>query len=114
LNSAARKKFVDALAKDGKAVWANDPSSSSRAVNFWKPLDAWCDDLVDWAIENGLEGSIVTVDEVVGGGGRSGGSKSFEGAPTEFVQVVANELERREKGAFIPKQGEDDAGIKFF
>ena len=110
----ARRRFVDALAADGAAAWLDgDPGPKSRCLVFWRSLDDWCDELQRWAATSGLEGQIVTAHEVTGGG-ETEGPPAFEGAPAEFVASVGARLEQRDKGAYVPEQGEDDAGIKFF
>ena len=110
----ARRRFVDALVLDGAAVWLDgDPGPKSKCLVFWRSPDDWCDELQGLAAASGLEGQIVTAHEVTGGG-ETGGQPALEGAPAEFVASVAARLEQREKGAFVPARGEDDAGIKFF
>ena len=110
----ARRLFVDALAADGAATWLDgDPGPKSRCLVFWRSRDAWCDELCAWAAQSGLEGQIVTLHEVAGGA-NTGGPPALEGAPFEFLASVAARLEQRDKGAFVPERGEDDAGIKFF
>jgi hypothetical protein len=110
----ARRLFVDALVLDGAAAWLDgDPGPKSKCLVFWRSQDAWCDELCLWAAQSGLEGQIVTLHEVAGGA-NTGGPPALEGAPFEFLANVAARLEQRDKGAFVPERGEDDAGIKFF
>lgn len=110
----ARRRFVDGLQTDGAAAWLDgDPGPKSRALVFWRSPDDWCDELIDWAAQSGLEGQIVTTHEATGGR-ETGGPPALEGAPAEFVAFVAARLEQKGKGAFVPARGEDDAGIKFF
>ena len=110
----ARRLFVDALVLDGAAAWLDgDPGPKSKCLVFWRSQDAWCDELCLWASSSGLEGQIVTLHEVAGGA-NTGGPPALEGAPFEFLANVAARLEQRDKGAFVPERGEDDAGIKFF
>ena len=110
----ARRRFVDGLQTDGAAAWLDgDPGPKSRALVFWRSPDDWCDELIDWAAQSGLEGQIVTTH------GRRAGAKPGTAGARGRARRVSWRLSRRvwnrrERGAFVPARGEDDAGIKFF
>ena len=51
---------------------------------------------------------------VGGGRGRSRGPDRFRAPRPELVERAARALEEAGKAAYIPGEGGDDAGIKFF
>lgn len=111
LPSEAKRLFIDALVNDNAALWLDDSGPKSKCLVLWKSLDSWCDELVEWSANNGLEGQIVTVDEVTQS---ATGPSGFKQAPIELIKSVSIVLEKRGKGVFIESSGADDAGIKLF
>ena len=53
---------------------------------------------------------MASEEDVVG----PGGPDRFRGAASELVERAARALEEAGKAAYIPGEGGDDAGIKFF
>jgi len=105
----ARRAMVDALVADGAAEWL-DHSKRTRCLVLWRSIGAWADILWEWAAAYGLQGQVASEEDVVG----PGGPDRFRGAASELVERAARALEEGGKAAYIPGEGGDDAGIKFF
>ena len=54
--------FLDDLVKAGSALWFD--KSQRSALVLWRSIAEWADTIYAWARENGLEDSVVTVDEM--------------------------------------------------
>ena len=105
----ARRAMVDALVADGAAEWLDHPTRT-RCLVLWRSIGAWADILWEWAAAYGLQGQVASEEDVVG----PGGPERFRGAGSELVERAARALEEAGKAAYIPGEGGDDAGIKFF
>lgn len=54
--------FLDDLVKAGSALWFD--KSQRSALVLWRSIPEWADAIYSWARSNGLEDSVVTVDEM--------------------------------------------------
>mmetsp|Transcript_17891 Transcript_17891/g.42004 ORF Transcript_17891/g.42004 Transcript_17891/m.42004 type:complete len:188 (-) Transcript_17891:243-806(-) len=111
----ARKALAKHLVETGAAAWADDDGNggkprSERLLIFWRSPSAWADQLLNWAQEMGLIGSVETVQSLIDGEAAEG--REFFGAPRELIMVALQELSRRGR-ATIFRGGSGSEGVKF-
>ncbi|CAE7517995.1 vps25 [Symbiodinium sp. CCMP2456] len=87
----ARKALAKHLVETGAAAWADDGKGGSqprseRLLIFWRSPSAWADQLLNWAQEMGLIGSVETVQSLMDGEAAEG--QEFFGAPRELIMVA--------------------------
>ena len=69
LSRDVKLQLVDDLVKQGSALWFD--RSQRSALVLWRPVAEWADVIYGWARGNGLEDSVVTVEEMQVGAWRN-------------------------------------------
>lgn len=105
-----RAAVLGDLVTSGQGRWLGP--DRRRLLVLWKSPGAWAETLFGWARQSGLEGSVVSFEELVAGDEVRG--SPIEGLPRELLRLAIKVLEDAGK-AKVFKGGEgDDIGVKFF
>ncbi|ONK69834.1 uncharacterized protein A4U43_C05F27220 [Asparagus officinalis] len=109
LNHEARGVFLSALVSEGRAEWMD--KSHKKCLILWLRIQDWADHIIKFVKDNGLEDSVVTVEDI-----RSG----FESRGTELAGIdrgvlmrALRLLEQKGKAAIFKGSSSDDEGVKF-
>ncbi|PRW58242.1 Vacuolar sorting-associated 25 [Chlorella sorokiniana] len=102
--------FLDDLVKAGSALWFD--KSQRSALVLWRSIAEWADAIYTWARANGLEDSVVTVDEMQTGVYVAG--TELEGLHREVLVRAVRHLEQQGRAKLFKGAAGDDEGIKFF
>ncbi|CAJ1364104.1 unnamed protein product [Effrenium voratum] len=108
LPSEARRAVAEHLVASGAAQWAGE--KEDRLLVLWRSVSAWADLIFQWATENGLIGSVETVQSLMDGEAAEG--QEFYGAPRELIMAALQELSRRGR-ATIFRGSSGSEGVKF-
>lgn len=110
LNSEARTTVLHVLVKQGNGLWLS--KSQNQCLILWKKLPEWAAALHEWAISNGMQDAVTSVEEIIAGEDTHG--TDFEGMPKELLLEAVKILEQQRKAKLFKGTSADDIGIKFF
>ena len=103
------KAIGDSLFKTNQVQWI----SETRFIFMSKPLDAYADELYQWADQSGSLNTIETLFHIM----ENSKGFSFNGAPEQLIISALKRLESRGKCSIIKSKANDGAehiGVKFF
>ncbi|CAK9067412.1 unnamed protein product [Durusdinium trenchii] len=109
LPSEARKVLAEHLVQQQAALWA-DEAAKERLLVLWRSVAGWADLILQWAAENGLMGSVETVQSLMDGEAAEG--QEFYGAPRELIMAALQELVRRNRATLF-RGSSGSEGVKF-
>lgn len=104
-----RRAVLEHLASSGVGQWL-DPEHR-RLLVLWRSPSAWADEIDAWARAAGLEGSVVSFEELLGGDEVVGAS--FEGMPRPLLKESLAILEKKGRARMFKGGDGDDVGVKF-
>ncbi|KAK8949098.1 Vacuolar protein sorting-associated protein 25 [Platanthera zijinensis] len=109
LSHESREVFLSALVSEGRAEWID--KNHRKCLVLWLRIQDWADHLINFVRENGLEDSVMTVEDI-----RSG----IESRGTELAGIdrgvlirALKLLEQKGKAAIFKGSSTDDEGVKF-
>ncbi|CAK9067410.1 unnamed protein product [Durusdinium trenchii] len=105
----ARKVLAEHLVQQQAALWA-DEAAKERLLVLWRSVAGWADLILQWAAENGLMGSVETVQSLMDGEAAEG--QEFYGAPRELIMAALQELVRRNRATLF-RGSSGSEGVKF-
>ncbi|PWA45837.1 E2F/DP family protein [Artemisia annua] len=109
LNHEAREAFLSALVSDGRAEWMD--KNRRQCLILWHRIKDWADLILNFVKENGLEDSVMTVDEIRTGIESRG--TDIHGMDRTVLLRALKLLENKGKLAIFKGTSADDEGVKF-
>ncbi|CAK7345722.1 unnamed protein product [Dovyalis caffra] len=109
LSHEAREAFLSALVSEGRAEWLD--KGHRKCLILWHRIQDWADILVHFVRDNGLEDSVMTVEEIRTGIESRG--TELHGIERTILMRVLKLLEHKGKLAIFKGTSADDEGVKF-
>lgn len=109
LSHEAREAFVSALVSDGRAEWLD--KGHRKCLILWHRIQDWSDIIINFVKENGLEDSVMTVEEIRSGIESRG--TELHGLDRTILMRALKLLENKGKLAIFKGTSADDEGVKF-
>ncbi|TMX00278.1 hypothetical protein EJD97_001079 [Solanum chilense] len=109
LSHEAREAFLSALVSDGRAEWID--KGHRKCLVLWHRIQDWADLIVNFVKENGLEDSVMTVEEIRSGVESRG--TELHGIDRTVLMRALKVLEHKGKLAIFKGTSADDEGVKF-
>ncbi|KAF3449617.1 hypothetical protein FNV43_RR10348 [Rhamnella rubrinervis] len=109
LSHEAREAFISALVSEGRAEWLD--KGHRKCLILWHRIQEWADVILNFVKENGLEDSVMTVEEIRSGIESRG--TELNGIDRTVLMRALKHLEHKGKLAIFKGTSTDDEGIKF-
>ncbi|KAL5541047.1 hypothetical protein UlMin_042620 [Ulmus minor] len=109
LNHEAREAFLSALVSEGRAEWLD--KGHRKCLILWHRIQEWAEIILNFVKDNGLEDSVMTVEEIRTGT-ESRGTELQDIDRTILVRALKI-LEQKGKLALFKGSSADDEGVKF-
>nr|XP_043606921.1 vacuolar protein sorting-associated protein 25 [Erigeron canadensis]XP_043606931.1 vacuolar protein sorting-associated protein 25 [Erigeron canadensis] len=109
LNYEAREAFLSAIVLDGRAEWMD--KNHRQCLILWHRIKDWADIILNFVKENGLEDSVMTVEEIRTGIESRG--TDIHGMDRTVLMRALKLLENKGKLAIFKGTSADDEGVKF-
>ncbi|XP_055820991.1 vacuolar protein sorting-associated protein 25 isoform X2 [Solanum dulcamara] len=109
LSHEAREAFLSALVSDGRAEWMD--KGHRKCLVLWHRIQDWADLIINFVKENGLEDSVMTVEEIRSGVESRG--TELHGIDRTVLMRALKLLEHKGKLAIFKGTSADDEGVKF-
>ncbi|ESQ43581.1 hypothetical protein EUTSA_v10015765mg, partial [Eutrema salsugineum] len=109
LSHEARETFLSAIVGEGSAEWLD--KGHRKCLILWHRIQDWADIILHFVKENGLEDSLMTVEEIRSGT-ESHGTK-LQGIDRTILMRTLKLLENKGKLALFKRTSADDEGVKF-
>ncbi|KAF3447699.1 hypothetical protein FNV43_RR08402 [Rhamnella rubrinervis] len=109
LSHEAREAFISALVSEGRAEWLD--KGHRKCLILWHRIQEWADIILNFVKENGLEDSVMTVEEIRSGIESRG--TELNGIDRTVLMQALKHLEHKGKLAIFKGTSTDDEGIKF-
>lgn len=109
LSHEAKEAFLSAIVSDGRAEWMD--KSHRRCLILWHRIQDWADIILCFVKENGLEDSVMTVEEIRSGVESRG--TDIHGMDRTVLMRALKLLENKGKLAIFKGTSTDDEGVKF-
>ncbi|GKA98960.1 vacuolar protein sorting-associated protein 25 [Tanacetum coccineum] len=109
LNHEAREAFLSALVSDGRAEWMD--KNRRQCLILWHRIKDWADLILNFVKENGLEDSVMTVDEIRTGIESRG--TDIHGMDRTVLLRALKLLENKGKLAIFKGTSADDEGVNY-
>ncbi|CAK9232334.1 unnamed protein product [Sphagnum jensenii] len=109
LTYEAREVFLGALVSEGKAEWMD--KGHRRCLILWRRIQDWAELLLSFVRENGMEDSVMTLEEIMSGDETRG--TELAGIDRGVLIRAIKILEQKGKAAMFKGQATDDDGVKF-
>ncbi|KAA8525825.1 hypothetical protein F0562_007680 [Nyssa sinensis] len=109
LSHEARGAFLSALVSDGRAEWME--KGHRKCLILWHRIQDWADLILRFVKENGLEDSVMTVEEIRSGPESQG--TELHGMDRTVLMRALKLLEHKGKLAIFKGTSADDEGVKF-
>ncbi|KAI3729191.1 hypothetical protein L6452_17844 [Arctium lappa] len=109
LNHEARVAFLSAIVSDGRAEWMD--KGHRRCLILWHRIQDWADIILRFVKDNGLEDSVMTVEEIRSGIESRG--TDIHGMDRTVLMRALKLLENKGKLAIFKGTSTDDEGVKF-
>ncbi|GER54954.1 vacuolar protein sorting-associated protein [Striga asiatica] len=109
LSHEAREAFMSALVAEGRAEWLD--KSHRKCLILWHRIQDWADLIIRFVQDNGLEDSVMTVEEIRSGVESRG--TELHGVDRTILMRALKHLEHKGKLAIFKGTSSDDEGIKF-
>ncbi|KAA8521193.1 hypothetical protein F0562_011872 [Nyssa sinensis] len=105
----AREAFLSALVSDGRAEWMD--KGHRKCLILWHRIQDWADLILSFVKENGLEDSVMTVEEIRSGPESQG--TELHGMDRTVLMRALKLLEHKGKLAIFKGTPADEEGVKF-
>lgn len=109
LSHEAKEAFLSAIVSDGRAEWMD--KSHRRCLVLWHRIQDWAELILRFVRENGLEDSVMTVEEIRLGTESRG--TELHGMDRTVLMRALKLLEHKGKLAIFKGTLADDEGVKF-
>ncbi|KAK6923125.1 ESCRT-II complex, Vps25 subunit [Dillenia turbinata] len=109
LNHEARQAFLSALVSEGRAEWMH--KGHRKCLILWHRIQDWADSIVQFVKDNGLEDTVMTVEEIRSGVESRG--TELHGIDRTILMRALKLLENKGKLVIFKGSSADDEGIKF-
>ncbi|GLT80620.1 hypothetical protein SLA2020_520510 [Shorea laevis] len=109
LSHEAREAFLSALVSDGRAEWLD--KGRRKCLILWHRIQDWAEIIINFVKENGLEDSVMTVEEIRSGIESRG--TELHGLDRIILMRALKLLEHKGKLAIFKGTTADDEGVKF-
>lgn len=109
LSHEARGTFLSALVSDGRAEWID--KGHRKCLILWHRIQDWADLILRFVVENGLESSVMTVEEIRTGIESRG--TDLHGMDRTVLLRALKLLENKGKLVIFKGTSADDEGVKF-
>jgi ESCRT-II complex subunit VPS25 len=109
LSHEAREVFLSALVSEGRAEWMD--KGHRKCLVLWHRIQDWADLVLRFVKDNGLEDSVMTVEEIRSGI-ESRGTELY-GIDRTVLMRALKLLEHKGKLAIFKGTSADDEGVKF-
>ncbi|KAL5764861.1 hypothetical protein ACOSQ2_017455 [Xanthoceras sorbifolium] len=109
LSNEAREAFLSALVSEGRAEWLD--KGHRKCLILWHRVQDWADIILQFVKENGLEDSVMTVEEIRSGIESRG--TELHGMDRTVLMRALKVLENKGKLAVFKGTSADDEGVKF-
>ncbi|KAL3738664.1 hypothetical protein ACJRO7_020097 [Eucalyptus globulus] len=117
LTHEAREAFLAAIVSEGRAEWLD--KGHRKCLILWHCIQDWADIILNFVKDNGLEDSVMTVEEIrTGPESRGDSGVSFflldlQGVDRVILMRALKLLEHKGKLVIFKGTSADDDGIKF-
>ncbi|GMP95369.1 hypothetical protein CsSME_00044445 [Camellia sinensis var. sinensis] len=109
LSHEAREVFLSALVSEGRAEWVD--KGHRKCLILWHRIQDWADLILRFVKDNGLEDSVMTIEEIRSGT-ESRGTELHEIDRTVLMRALKL-LEHKGKLTIFKGTSADDEGVKF-
>ncbi|RWR84359.1 vacuolar protein sorting-associated protein 25-like protein [Cinnamomum micranthum f. kanehirae] len=109
LSHEARQVFLSALVSEGRAEWMD--KGHKKCLILWLRIQDWADCILNFVKENGLEDSVMTVEEIRSGIESRG--TELAGIDRTVLTRALRLLEQKGKATIFKGTSADDEGVKF-
>lgn len=109
LSHEARGAFLSALVLEGRAEWMD--KGRRKCLILWHRIQDWADCILRFVKDNGLEDSVMTVEEIRSGIESRG--TELHGMDRTILMRALKLLENKGKLAIFKGTSTDDEGVKF-
>ncbi|KAH9605914.1 hypothetical protein KSS87_010239 [Heliosperma pusillum] len=109
LSHEAREAFLSALVAEGHAAWMD--KGHRRCLVLWHRIQDWAEIIFHFVRDNGLEDSVMTVEELRTGVESQG--TELHGMDRTVLMRALKLLENKGKLAIFKGSSTDDEGVKF-
>ncbi|GFZ08712.1 E2F/DP family winged-helix DNA-binding domain-containing protein [Actinidia rufa] len=109
LSHEARDVFLSALVSDGRAEWMD--KGHRKCLILWHRIQDWSDLILRFVKDNGLEDSVMTVEEIRSGTESRG--TELHGIDRTVLMRALKLLEHKGKLTIFKGTSADDEGVKF-
>ncbi|XP_057977392.1 vacuolar protein sorting-associated protein 25 isoform X3 [Malania oleifera] len=109
LSHEAREAFLSALVSEGRAEWMD--KGHRKCLILWHRIQDWADTILCFVKDNGLEDSVMTVEEIRSGTESRG--TELHGMDRTVLMRALRLLEHKGRLAIFKGTSADDEGVKF-
>ncbi|CAH2078575.1 unnamed protein product [Thlaspi arvense] len=109
LSHEARETFLSGIVGEGRAEWLD--KGHRKCLILWHRIQDWADIILQFVRENGLEDSVMTVEEIRSGTESHG--TELQGIDRTILMRALKLLENKGKLALFKGTSADDEGVKF-
>ncbi|XP_020578050.1 vacuolar protein sorting-associated protein 25 isoform X3 [Phalaenopsis equestris] len=109
LSHESRELFLSALVSEGRAEWMD--KSHKKCLILWLRIPDWADYIINFVKQNGLEDSVMTVEDIRTGIESRG--TELAGIDRVVLMRALKLLEQKGKAAIFKGSSTDDEGVKF-
>lgn len=109
LSHEAREAFLSALVSEGRAEWMD--KGHRKCLILWHRIQEWAGIILNFVKDNGLEDSVMTVEEIRSGIESRG--TDLHGVDRTILMRALKLLEQKGKLALFKGSSADDEGVKF-
>ncbi|XP_072955101.1 vacuolar protein sorting-associated protein 25 [Typha angustifolia] len=109
LSHEAKEVFLTALVTEGRAEWMD--KHHKKCLILWLRIQDWANYILNFVKENGLEDSVMTVEDIRSGIETRG--SELAGIDRGVLMRALRLLEQKGKAAIFKGTSADDEGVKF-
>lgn len=109
LSHEAREVFLSTIVGEGRAEWMD--KGHRKCLILWHRIQDWADIIVQFVKDNGLEDSVMTIEELRTGVESQG--TELQGIDRTILMRALKLLENKGKLAIFKGTSTDDEGVKF-
>ncbi|XP_074273746.1 vacuolar protein sorting-associated protein 25 [Silene latifolia] len=109
LSHEAKEAFLSALVAEGRAEWMD--KGHRKCLVLWHRIQDWAEIILHFVKDNGLEDSVMTVEELRTGVESQG--TELHGMDRTVLMRALKLLENKGKLAIFKGSSTDDEGVKF-
>ncbi|KAM6556561.1 hypothetical protein CsatB_003580 [Cannabis sativa] len=109
LSHEAREAFLSAVVSEGRGEWLD--KGHRKCLILWHRIQEWADIVLNFVKDNGLEDSVMTVEEIRSGIESRG--TELHGIDRTILMRALKLLEQKGKLAIFKGSSADDEGVKF-